>query len=366
MRRLNASLTLRHLLETTGPLTMARLVETTQLSRRTVGLILDDLVRDGLVGEVTPVAVGVGRPPRSYEFLAESALVAAVQIDTHRVRAAVADARGRVLHREVRDLLEYPDPVVTLRQAVDTLNSVLVSSGRPVTSVRAGGVAAGGTMDEAGRVTSLIDAPAWVGVSPAQVLSEHFPFIFAADNDVNLAAAAERAWGAAVGEDDFTWLLAGMRASAGIVIRGQVHRGFQGAAGELVHVPVLGLVELRGHPLADLTSPVAADRALAVATCVRAREGDREAAELVDEFVGPVARVLQTFAWTFAPPVVVLGGALAEVADVLVPRLDQRLADAGAPPVALRGSALGEDWPLLGAVQLARTRVEEELLRAGG
>lgn len=362
MRRLNTSLTVRRLLAGPGPLTMARLTESTRLSRRTVELILGDLQADGLVGEVTPVATGVGRPPRAYEFLAESVLLAAVQLDTHRVRAAVTDVRGRVLAREERALADYFDPDRSLQQAVDVLNAALVASGRPVGRVRTGGVAGGGTMDADGRVLSLVGAPRWVGFSPAEVLSRHFPFPFGGDNDVNLAAGAERVHGVTTGEDDFTWLLAGARGGAGIVIRGEVHRGFQSAAGELVHAPTLGLADLEGHVLAGLTSPVPADRGLALAVVEQVRAGDPAASTLVDGFVEPVARVLQTFAWTLAPPVVVLGGGLADAADVLVPRLAARLAALGAPPVELRASALGDDWALLGAVDLARTRAEAELL----
>lgn len=365
MRRLNTSLTVGHLLAADGPLTMARLTAGTGLSRRTVELILADLVAEGLVGEVTPVAAGVGRPPRAYEFLAESVLLAAVQLDTDSVQAALTDVRGRILAREQRRLLDYYDPEVSMRQAADVLNSVIVRSGRGVDRVRTGGVSSGGTMDPDGRVLSLPNAPAWVGVSLAQVLSQRFPFDFGGENDVNLAATAERVHGAAAGEDDFTWLLAGMRASAGIVIRGEVHRGFQGAAGEIVHAPTLGLVSLEDHPLGLLSSPVRAQQEEALAVFDRARRGDPAAVALVEEFVRPVADVLQTFAWTLAPPVVVLGGAMAEVADLLVPRLEVLLRAAGAPPVQLRPSALGQDWPLLGAVQLARTRAEDELLGAG-
>ncbi|WP_432563609.1 ROK family protein [Kineococcus sp. SYSU DK003] len=348
---------------------MARLTSLTGLSRRTVELILSDLVSEGLVEEVAPVAGGVtggvGRPPRAYQFLAESVLLAAVQIDTASVQAALTDVRGRILARERRELRDYYDPQSSLGQAVDVMNSVIVTSRRPVSRVRVGGVASGGTMDSQGRVLSLVNAPAWVGVSPAEALSGSFPFPFAGDNDVNLAALAERAVGAAVGEVDFTWLLAGMRASAGIVIRGEVHRGFQGAAGEIVHAPTLGLVSLEDHPLGLLSSPLRAQQEEALATFQAARAGDPGAQALVDEFVTPVAAVLQTFAWTLAPPVVVLGGAMAEVADVLVPRLAERLRAAGAPPVRLRPSALGQDWPLLGAIQLARTRAEDELTGAG-
>ncbi|PRY16898.1 putative NBD/HSP70 family sugar kinase [Kineococcus rhizosphaerae] len=364
MRRLNAALTFRLLREADAPLTMAQLTRGTELSRRTVELILADLLADGWVREVAVGSTGVGRPPRAFAFQPDNALFAAVQVDTHSVRAGVADTHGRLLSSERRVLSDYYDPATTLEQAVDALNAALVASGRPVGVVRAGAVAMPGLIDDEGLVLGLVDAPTWTGVRPSAVLAQAFPFPFVGDNDANLAAVGERWKGAAQGLDSFTWLLAGARNGAGIVIRGEVHRGFRSSAGEIVRAPAVGMSELHEHPLGGLTHPDPQERARAERIVERVRSGDRDAADLLDEFTAPLARVLVTLVWTIAPPLVVLGGGLEVAADVLVPRLETALAAEGAPAVPIRATSLGGDAVLLGALHEARASVDDELLRA--
>lgn len=364
MRRLNATLTFRLLREAPAPLTMTQLTRGTELSRRTLELILDDLTADGWVREVTVGSSGVGRPPRAFEFQPGNALFAAVQLDSHAVRAVVADTHGRLLASERRVLGDYLDPGTTLDQAVDALNAALVASGRQVGAVRAGAVAMPGLVDAEGLVIGLVDAPVWTGVRPSAVLAQSFPFPFVGDNDANLAAVGERWKGAAQGVDSFTWLLAGARNGAGIVIRGEVHRGFRSSAGEIVRAPAVGMSELHEHPLGGLTHPDPRHRARAAQIVERIRSGDREAGALLDEFAAPLARVLATLVWTIAPPLVVLGGGLELAADVLVPRLEAALAAGGAPAVPVRATSLQGDAVLLGALHEARASVDEDLLRA--
>ena len=58
------------------------------------------------------------------------------------------------------------------------------------------------------------------------------------ENDVNLAAVAEREVGRAVGVDDFVLLWAEEGLGAAIVIDGRLHRGATGGAGEVGFLPL--------------------------------------------------------------------------------------------------------------------------------
>jgi predicted NBD/HSP70 family sugar kinase len=60
------------------------------------------------------------------------------------------------------------------------------------------------------------------------------------ENDVNLAAIAERAAGAAAGYDDFALLWVGTGIGLATVLGGRLHRGVSGAAGEIGWLPVPG------------------------------------------------------------------------------------------------------------------------------
>ena len=53
------------------------------------------------------------------------------------------------------------------------------------------------------------------------------------ENDINLAAVGEQWLGVARGVEDFVFLSVGTGLGAGLVLRGEVHRGHHGAAGEV-------------------------------------------------------------------------------------------------------------------------------------
>jgi predicted NBD/HSP70 family sugar kinase len=117
-------------------------------------------------------------------------------------------------------------------------------------------------------------------------------------------------------------------------------------------------------PFGLLTSPDPAERAAGEAIVEGVRRGDAEPVAELDAFVAPFAQLLAVFAWTIAPPLIVLGGGLEAGADVLIPRLRAALEAAGAPAMELRGSALGREAMLQGALRVAIMSVEHELFES--
>lgn len=365
MREANSSLTLRSLYLASGPLTMTELNRTTGLSRRTIELILTDLVTEGWVEPIEPgPATGAGRPPRLYAFRPGHALVGAVQFDTHSTEALVADLSGTVLGRSRRKLTNSMNPDLTLAEAKAALLAAVDESGRSLEDFRAVGVAMGGAVDDDGTVVTLVNAPRWAGVRAADALSLPAGVRVMIDNDANLAALAEGALGAATDHASFTWLIAGNRAGSGIIIDGRIHRGFRGAAGEIVEANLLGTRAMEHNPFGLLTSPDPAEREAGEAIVEGVRRGDAEAIAELDAFVAPFAQLLAVFAWTIAPPLIVLGGGLEAGADVLIPSLRAALEAAGAPAMELRASALGREAMLQGALRVAIMSVEHELFES--
>ena len=365
MREANSSLTLRSLYLASGPLTMTELNRTTGLSRRTIELILTDLVTEGWVDPIEPgPASGAGRPPRLYAFRPEHALVGAVQFDTHSTEALVADLGGTVLGRSRRRLTNSTNPDLTLAEARAALLAAVDESGRSLEDFRAVGVAMGGAVDDDGTVVTLVNAPRWAGVRAADALSLPTGVRVIIDNDANLAALAEGALGAATDLASFMWLIVGNRAGSGIIIDGRIHRGFRGAAGEIVEANLLGTRAMEHNPFGLLTSPDPAERKAGEAIVEVVRRGDAEAIAELDAFVAPFAQLLAVFAWTIAPPLIVLGGGLEVGADVLIPSLRAALEAAGAPAMELRASALGREAMLQGALRVAIMSVEHELFES--
>lgn len=363
LRRLNTSATLRALALEPDPVSMSALAELTGLSRRTIELILGELVSSGRVRELdrVPTSGGAGRPPRRFELRAEHSVLAAVRVTTLDATAVIADARGRILGRAHRALPDYLDPSGSLDLAARLVVEALADADVPADRLRAGAIAAGGAIDEHGVVRRLVHADPWVGVDLPAELARRLPVAWFADNDANLGALAEQWRGAARDHSDLVWAILGNRTGLGTLIRGAVHRGFRGAAGEIIEAEQLDAQSFASRPVGFLTSPHAEERAVAAALFERARAGEADALAEVDAFVRHMAAILTTLSWTIAPSLIVLGGGLENGADLLLPRLGAALAEARAPDIDLRASTLGADGPLVGALRFVLDRMDTEL-----
>ncbi|MFG2938660.1 ROK family protein [Streptomyces sp. NPDC048282] len=363
VRRVNTSVILRALAVSAGPTTLTALAERTALSRRTIELILESLVAAGWVAELdrVPAQGCAGRPARRYELRAEHALLAAARITTRDVSAVVADVRGRIVGRARRPLRSYLDPQASLDDVADLVREALENAGGSAARLRAGALASGGAIDDEGVLRRLVHTTRWEGVDLPAELARRVPVPWFADNDSNLGALAERWRGVAGDHDNVVWAVLGNRAGLGILIRGAVHRGLDGAAGEIVEAVSMPTHSVEDRPVAWLTSPDPDRRGIALERFAAARAGEADALAEVDELVANIASILTTLSWTVAPSLIVLGGGLEDAADVLLPRVREALRTARTPAVELRATALGADAPLVGAVRLALDRMDTEL-----
>ena len=89
-----------------------------------------------------------------------------------------------------------------------------------------------------GVVGSTAILPGWVGVAAAEEMHRRLDLPILVDNDANLAALAEAAFGAGRDAKDLVYLMISSGIGAGLVLNGRLYRGAEGLAGELGHVLV--------------------------------------------------------------------------------------------------------------------------------
>ncbi|WP_395110851.1 ROK family protein [Actinomadura sp. SCN-SB] len=242
LRELNDRAALDLLVEQ-GPLTRAQIGELTGLSKVTASQLLSRLEERGLV-EITGEQAG-GRGPNAalYGVVPSSAYVAGLEVGPDGVVCGVADITGRIIAQVTVDPNGAGDPVKLVHNAVvKACRSAKVALGR----LNAFVIGSPGVVDpRTGDVKFAFDLPAWhEGVLAALRTDLRRPVTI--ENDANLAAVAERAYGAARGVDDFAlmWLDRGLGLS--IMLGGRLHRGRSGGAGEIGYLPVPGAPLPRG------------------------------------------------------------------------------------------------------------------------
>ena len=218
-------------------LTRSQISEYTGLSRVTVAQMLARLEERGLVAIVGEQAGNRGPNAALYSVVPSSAYVAGLYIEADLVSAAVADVTGR----RVADVSVNPngaeDPVEVVLGVVER---ACARAGVDVATLRALVIGSPGVVDpRTGDPRLAVNLPAWhEGALDALRGVLHKPVVI--ENDVNLAAMAERAAGAAVGADDFVLVWLGGGLGLATILGGQLHRGTAGAAGEIGYLPVHG------------------------------------------------------------------------------------------------------------------------------
>jgi predicted NBD/HSP70 family sugar kinase len=247
LRELNDQAAL-DLLLASGSLTRAQISEHTGLSKVTVAQTLSRLQERGLVTMAGQQAGGRGPNAALYAVVPSSAYVAGLSLGASTVVAAISDVTGQVVTELSADLNGVVDPVDVIQDAVST---VCRTAGVGLGQLTAFVIGSPGVIDPVtGDPKVAVDLPDWhKGVLDALRGALNFPV--AIENDVNLAAVAEGAVGAARGVDNFVlvWLSGGIGMAT--VLGGRVHKGISGAAGEIGYLPVpgTGLAEDNGLPL---------------------------------------------------------------------------------------------------------------------
>ncbi len=245
-----------------GALTRSQVGERTGLSKVTASQTLTRLQERGLVTVTGQQAGGRGPSAAVYAVVPSSAYVAALDVAPEGVTTGVADVTGRLLTEVTVDPNGARNPVQLVRNAVST---ACRSAQVEAEQLRAFVIGTGGMVDaRTGDVRLFVDMPDWhEGVLDALRNDLRRPVTI--ENDVNLAAMAEHALGAAQGMDDFVLVWLGVGLGLATILGGRLHRGARGGAGEIGYLPV------PGAPLPeDLTRPgTGGFRSLADARSVR-------------------------------------------------------------------------------------------------
>ncbi|UOY02981.1 ROK family glucokinase [Blastococcus sp. PRF04-17] len=256
------------------------------------------------------------------------------------------------------------------------------------------GVGAAGWFDRTGDTVLFSPHLAWRNSTLRKDLAVRLQRPLWVGNDADAAAWAEYRYGAARGADLALVITLGTGIGGGIVLDGRLRRGSHGVAGEWGHMRVVPDGRLcacgnrgcweqyaSGNALGQTarevahTSPAAAgrllervdgqaDRLTGEDVARAAADGDSLALELVTEVGVWLGQGIADLAAILDPEVVVIGGAVSQLGDMVLDPARQRLARAlpgrgfrPGPRVVV--AELGPQAGLVGAADLVRQAVAE-------
>ncbi|NEE00730.1 ROK family transcriptional regulator [Phytoactinopolyspora halotolerans] len=324
------------------PRTRAELAGETGLARSTIAQRVDALLATGLIGAADKAASSGGRPPTRFAFNPSARAVLAADVGASHVRLAVTDLAGELVAETGEELPVSAGPERVLGWVAEHATELIREAGRRPADLVGVGVGLPGPVEHStGRPISPPIMPGWDGFDVTGYLTERLGTVVLVDNDVNIMALGEHFtnWPDA---SQLMFVKVATGIGCGLITDGRLHRGAQGAAGDLGHVQV-------PRSAADPASAAIAAEALcrcgnvgcleavasgaAIAAALRrrgltaensgdvvalARGGALEALQLLRQAGRDIGDVLAAAVSLFNPSVIVIGGALSQAGEHLL------------------------------------------------
>jgi len=366
----------------------AELVRLTGLSRATVSAAIDELERSGLVGEHEGAddarPRNSGRPPILLSLVPDAAFAVGLDFGHTHIRVAICDLAGQAVVDKWALVDVDHAPVDSLDLAHDLVREALGTAG--IAEERLLGIGMG-VAAPINKLTGELEAeailPGWHQLNPALEMERRLGMPVRVENDANVGALGEHAFGAARGFDQVMYVRLSAGIGAGLILNGSLYQGAVGTAGEIGHSLVdpageicrcgnRGCLETIASPVAlaalltrSTGSPVSVQRLLELVD-----ENDRGARRAVADAGEAVGTALSRMVNLLNPEVVVVGGELATagpvVLDPLRTAIERYSLATASSAVQVTMGTLGDRAEVLGAAGLILAGSPEALARRIG
>lgn len=317
----------------------------------------------------------------------QTTYVAGIDLGGTKVRIALVDRAGRLLLADTWPTEGEQGPDAVIRNIAAGVSDLLGRAGVARRDLAAAGIGAPGPINtRTGIVSTMPNLPGWEDYALRDRLSSALACPVALGNDANAAALGEHRFGSGRGVRDMVMLTLGTGVGGGIITGGRLLEGQVGAGGEIGHmVVVAGGAEcgcgrhgcLEAYVGGRAMERRAADALAAggpaterlVSLCPdgtptmreidhAARGGDPLSLGILQGAATHLAAGLVSVVHLFNPELVVFGGGLLALRDLIVePAIEQ--AQALVFPLHRQGLRfgyvqLGDDMGALGAAALAQ------------
>ena len=312
--------------------------------------------------------------------------VVGIDLGGTKIVAALVSPSGRIMDRERAPTLAAEGPQSVVQRIFGVVDGLLKRAAMRPEDTGGICVAAAGPIDmREGRVKNAPNLPGWESVPLRDMVRDRFAIPSFLINDAKAAVLGESRFGAGQGVKNLLCITLGTGIGGGIMIDGKLYLGQSGAAGEVGHMTIdvngpkcacgnTGCWETlasgtamerealrrlsrgEGSSLSRLTET--GTKAISANEIAEAaREGDGLALGVIRWTADYVGVGLVNLVDIFNPEMIVMGGGLSKIGDMLLqPAIDivrQRAFPLLSQAVRIVPSTIGDDAGVLGAAAFA-------------
>ena len=364
-----------------GPLSCADLSLLTEKSLPLTAKIINELIEEGSVKEKGLASSTGGRRAHIYAIRPDLMYVVSVAMDQLITRLAIIDMQNNIIGEVKKIELVLPDNSDSLLQLKEQIDLFIQESGIAKTKIAGIGIGMPGFVDvqkginhsflktEKGSIVSYLeeglDIPVWI------------------DNDSSLIALAELRLGAARNRQNAMVINISWGIGLGMVLKGELFRGYNGFAGEFSHIPLFinnkicscgktGCLETETSLLVVVEKAIAGIKAgratslkslspdhleeTAATILDAALSGDSFAIELLSEVAYHIGRGVAILIHLINPELIILSGRGSVAGKLWLAPIQQAINEHCIPKIAeiteVKLSGLGHHAEILGAAAL--------------
>jgi predicted NBD/HSP70 family sugar kinase len=320
------------------PRTRAELIDLSGLARSTVTGRIESLVAAGLVVPSGEAASTGGRPPARFRFNPTARLILAADIGATHLSVALTDLTGVILDQSSMPLNIAEGPQIVLAAVARAGRELLSAAGRSTADLAGIGVGLPGPVDHrTGRPNHPPIMPGWDSYDVAGHLTADLEAPVLVDNDVNIMALGEHTTEYADVEH-LLFVKVATGIGAGVISGGRLHRGAQGAAGDIGHIQSLARTEpcrcgntgcleavASGAAIAEQLRAAGINATTSLDVVALVRAGDTTATQAVRQAGREIGTVLAACVSLLNPSVIVVGGSLSQAGDALLAGLRESI-----------------------------------------
>jgi glucokinase len=219
-----------------------------------------------------------------------------------------------------------------------------------------------------GIVYNVENIPSWLEVHLGELLEQRYGVPVCVNNDANAFALGEFFFGKGRQYRDMVGVTLGTGLGTGVIINGRLYCGHSCGAGEI------GMIPFREHNIEYYCAGrfFSSRGCSGESACELARQGNRKALQLFEEYGRELGHAVLTVLYAFDPELIVFGGSISQAFDLFEGGLRERLQDY-AYQLGLAGKVITasetENVAILGAAAIAlnaRSPAGKPLKTAGG
>ncbi len=369
MRGINRTAILE-LIRREGPTSRTFIGEKLKVSLPTVMRIVDNLIKENLVCDLTEKEWSGGRKRSLIKLNAREHLTIGLDMGGTKFYGAVTDLSGDILFEETmsRHSTKGEASYSLLLQLIGKLLELAKGTQRHIMGIGVG--VPGVTFHDRG-VVEWAPSLEWRDFPLGERMTDHFHLPVIVDNDVNLSALGEVWFGVGREVDNLVLINIGTGIGAGVVIDGALYRGTHEMAGEIGYLlpgreylqkeyPGFGALELlaagtgiasRGKKAIGKKNGLENNEQITAEDVFDAhRRREKWATKIIEETIDYLAIAIAAVITFFDPDVIALGGGVVRSADLLIEPIKQRLAGKVPHVPPITASTLGKRAAVLGAM----------------